>query len=278
MMRATAVAIATARTGRAPMRLRIDPWRCRPAVLALGAALALAAPMASAQDSVATETADTLDQAEIEAIIRAYLLEHPEVVVEALQAFEAKRAAAEQARSREVITALLDQLNDNPLSPVGGNPDGDVTIVEFFDYNCPYCKQEAPAIAELLESDGEIRFVYKEWPILSPESEVAARAALAAWQQDEAAYVRFHDAMMAHRGKLDRDTVMAIAASEGLNIERLAEDMESGPVEAELEHVRNLANQIGINGTPAYVIDGELVPGAVGIEELRKMVAAARAS
>lgn len=253
-------------------------WRYGVAAIMLGLGLMVAAPTAFAQDSTATESAGALDQAEIEAIIRAYLLEHPEVVVEALQAFEAKRAAAEQAHSREMIGALLDQLNDNPLSPVAGNPDGDVTIVEFFDYNCPYCKQEAPALAALLESDSDIRFVYKEWPILSAESGIAARAALAAWQQDESSYVRFHNAMMAHRGKLDRDTIMAIAAAEGLNIERLVEDMESGPVEAELEHVRNLANQIGINGTPAYVIDGELVPGAIGIDELRKMVAAARAS
>lgn len=252
------------------MRQAVTSGRNLMAALAL--CLALGASAATAQDTPA------LDQSQIEEIVRQYLLEHPEVVVEALQAFEAKRAAAEEQRSREVIAALIDQINMNPLSPVAGNPDGDVTIVEFFDYNCPYCKREAAEITALLAEDDNIRFVYKEWPILSAESEIAARAALAAWQQDQESYVAFHDAMMAHRGKLDGDTVLAIASAEGLDVEQLKADMASGEVEAELAHVRNLAKQIGVNGTPAYVIDGTLVPGAVGIEELKSLVAAARAS
>ncbi|MEX1108403.1 MAG: DsbA family protein, partial [Dongiaceae bacterium] len=164
------------------------------------------------------------------------------------------------------------------LSPVAGNPGGDVTMVEFFDYNCPYCKRVAPDIATLLEADGNIRFVYKEWPILSEESEIAARAALAAHQQSEDAYVRLHDAMMAHRGKLDRDTVMALAATQGLNMERLEDDMEGDQVTAEIEHVRRLADQIGIDGTPAFLIGEQVVPGAIDIEEMKRLVAAARES
>ncbi len=260
------------------MQMTMEAWRRATAAVALGVAILIAAPIARAQESEPADAAASLSEEDIEAIIRAYLLEHPEIVVEALQAFEAKRAAEDAARAKETIAALIDQLNVNPLSPVGGNPDGDVTIVEFYDYNCPYCKREAPQIAALLADDGNIRFVYKEWPILSPESEVAARVALAAWRQDEEAYRRLHDAMMAHRGKLDKDTIMAYAAAEGLNMEKLEEEMTSGPVEAEIQHVRQLAKQIGLTGTPAYVIDGTLVTGAVGIEELRKLVAAARAS
>lgn len=230
---------------------------------------------AFAQD---TDEAVDPEQARIEQIVREYLLEHPEVVVEALQAYETQRIAAQQAEQVEVVTTLADQLFFNPLSPVAGNPDGDVTIVEFFDYNCPYCKRVTPDIATLLEADGDIRFVYKEWPILSAESEIAARAALAAHQQSEDAYIRLHDAMMAHRGKLDRDSVMALAATQGLNIERLEDDMEGDQVTAEIEHVRRLADQIGIDGTPAFLIGEQVVPGAIDIEEMKRLVAAARES
>jgi protein-disulfide isomerase len=256
----------------------IEYWRTSFAAVVLALLLIAGMPSAHADDAAAPALPAGIDQSEIEAIIRAYLLEHPEVVVEALKAFDEKRAAAEEARAREMISALSDQLYDNPLSPVGGNPNGDVTIVEFFDYNCPYCKRVTPDLKSLVDSDGEIRLVYKEWPILSPESEIAARAALAAYQQDSGAYQKLHDAMMAQRGKLDRDIVLALAASAGLNIERLETDMTSSQVEAELEHVRRLAEQIGINGTPAFLIGRTLVPGAISFEQMQKLVDAARES
>ncbi|MEX2298013.1 MAG: DsbA family protein [Dongiaceae bacterium] len=248
-------------------------WRC----MLPAAALLLSA---STMPGFAQDTDETVDpeQARIEEIVREYLLAHPEVVVEALQAYETQRMAVQQAQQQEVVVTLADQLFNNPLSPVAGNPGGDVTMVEFFDYNCPYCKRVAPDIATLLEADGNIRFVYKEWPILSEESEIAARAALAAHQQSEDAYVRLHDAMMAHRGKLDRDTVMALAATQGLNMERLEDDMEGDQVTAEIEHVRRLADQIGIDGTPAFLIGEQVVPGAIDIEEMKRLVAAARES
>ena len=260
------------------MQKTMESWRRATAAIALGLAILFAAPLAYAQDSEPADPAAGFSEEEIEAIVRAYLMEHPEIVVEALQAFEAKRAAEEEQRAAEAIGTLLDQLNENELSPVGGNPDGDVTIVEFYDYNCPYCKREAAEITKLLAEDGNIRFVYKEWPILSPDSEVAARVALATWQQDQEAYFRLHDAMMAHRGKLDKATIMAYAEAEDLDMAQLEQDMSSAAVEAEIQHVRQLAKQIGLTGTPAYIIDGKLVPGAVGIEELRKLVDAARAS
>ncbi len=259
-------------------QILIEAWRRTAIVAAFGLAILMTVPIAQAQETEPAEAAASLSEEEIEAIIRTYLMENPEIVVEALQAFEAERAAEEERRAKDVIAALIDQINENPLSPVGGNPDGDVTIVEFYDYNCPYCKRDAPEIIKLLAEDGNIRFVYKEWPILSPDSEIAARIALAAWQQDKDAYRRLHDAMMAHRGKIDKDSAMAYAAAEGFNMERLVEDMAGAQVEAEIQHVRRLAEQIGITGTPAYIVDGTLVRGAVGFEGLAKLVAAARAS
>jgi protein-disulfide isomerase len=249
---------------------RAMSWRVLPA--AIGLLLVAAVPVLAQDDAADPETA------RIEEIVRTYLLEHPEVVVEALQAYEAQRLAAQQAKQQEMLTALADQLFDNPLSPIAGNPDGDVTIVEFFDYNCPYCKKVTPDLAQLLESDGNIRFVYKEWPILSADSEIAARAALAAHQQSKDAYISLHDAMMAHRGKLDRNMIMALAATQGLNMERLETDMQGDQVSAELEHVRRLADQIGIDGTPAFLIGDTVVPGAIDIEEMQRLVAAARES
>lgn len=260
------------------MLMTMNAWRRATAAFVLGLAILIAAPVAYAQETGPSDAATTLGEEEIEAIVRAYLMEHPEIVVEALQAFEAKRAAEEEQRAAEAIGTLIDQLNENQLSPVGGNPDGDVTIVEFYDYNCPYCKREAPEITKLLAEDGNIRFVYKEWPILGPDSEIAARVALAAWHQDEEAYFRLHDAMMAHKGKLDKPAIMAYAEAEGLDMAQLQQDMTSAAVEAEIKHVRQLAEQIGLSGTPAYVIDGKLVPGAVGIDQLRKLVDDARAS
>lgn len=260
------------------MPTTMNAWRRAMAAIVLGIAILIAAPAVYAQEDEPADAATTLTEEDVEAIVRAYLMEHPEIIVEALQAFEAKRAAEEERRAAEAISTLIDQLNQNELSPVGGNPDGDVTIVEFYDYNCPYCKREAPEITKLLAEDGNIRFVYKEWPILSPDSEVAARVALAAWHQDEEAYFRLHDAMMAHKGKLDKTAIMAYAEAEGLDMTQLQQDMTSAAVEAEIQHVRQLAEQIGLTGTPAYVIGGKLVPGAVGIDELRKLVAAARAS
>ena len=159
-------------------------------------------------------------------------------------------------------------------SPVLGNPDGDVVLVEFFDYRCPYCKNVAPAIEQLIAEDPNLRVVMKEWPILSEESRFAARAALAADRQD--LYSEFHMSLMTLSGDLTPEVVFAKAEEVGLDIEQLVEDMEDPSVGEELEQVHQLARTIGATGTPAFVIGDQFYGGALPLDSMRRAIALAR--
>src|SRR5215831_5668328 len=157
----------------------------------------------------------------IEAIIHDYLLQNPDVLIEALRAAEEK--ANHDAKAAVVLKDRRGEVFDDPATPVGGNPQGDVTIVEFFDYRCPYCKQVQPTLQTLLDQDRRLCFVYKEMPVLGPSSVLAAHAALAAQRQDK--YEAFHTAMMAAKGQITEDVVYKIAGSVGLDLDRLKHDM-----------------------------------------------------
>lgn len=238
----------------------------------LGVAAATAAPAARAQ----TATFDESQAEAIETIVREYLLEHPEVVMEALNALQARQEAEEMAQQREQLDRLEASVFDSPTSPVVGNPDGDVTLVEFFDYNCGYCKRMREPMMTLIEGDRNLRVVMKEFPILAPSSVTAAQAALASAKQDK--YLEFHDALMAHRGQLSDEIVFDVAKSVGLDVDRLKADMDSDEVAGEIQANLQLAQAIGIRGTPAFIIGDEIVPGAVGLSELERLIAAARGS
>ena len=160
------------------------------------------------------------------------------------------------------------------MSPVSGNPKGDVTLVEFFDYQCGYCKQSLKPVRDLLETDRQLRVVWKEFPILGPVSRFAARVAMASKKQGR--YLEFHGAVMGSRGKLTEDRVMAIAGSVGLDIQRLRRDMEDPAIENYLDETIRLARVLGIRGTPAFVIGDTLVPGVVGGARLKEFIAKAR--
>lgn len=211
---------------------------------------------------------------EIERILRDYFLKNPEIMLEALQVLENRRRLAEQERLQNAVSANMDELTNDPGSPVGGNPDGDVTIVEFFDYRCPYCKAVAPRLDRLLSEDNEIRFVYKEWPILGPVSEFAARAALAAMKQDK--YEPFHKAVMTAKGQLTEDMVIDYTRRLDLDQDQLMRDMESPEVDAILNRNQDLAERLGITGTPAFVVGETLVPGAASLVQLKALVRQAR--
>ncbi len=211
-----------------------------------------------------------------ESIIRDYLLKNPDVILEVLNSLRERERLATAQRSREQLAVRRDDLLNDPDSPVGGNPEGDVTIVEFFDYRCPYCRTVAPTLAQLLEEDREIRFVYKEWPILGPVSEVAAKAALAAREQD--LYEEFHKALMTYPGQLTEDTVFQLGNRVGLDEGRLRRDMEAPEIKDSLDRTRALAAALGITGTPAFVIGDQLVPGAASLSDLRALVKQARKS
>ena len=233
-------------------------------------ALTIAAPV-TAGDSLTPE-----QKSEVEKTVREYLLNNPGVVLEAIDAFRAKQEAKDKDRSKAIIAAHRGKLENDPNSPVGGNPKGDVTMVEFFDYRCGYCKRVFPAVVELLNTDGNIRYVFKEFPILGDASVFAARAALAAWKLDKDKYFAFHTALMGAKGSLSEDNVMKIASDNGLPVADLRKAMEDPEIDEDLKKNSGLAQALGITGTPAFIIGDDLIPGAVSLETLKKLVALQR--
>ncbi|MCY4479496.1 MAG: DsbA family protein, partial [Rhodospirillales bacterium] len=192
---------------------------------------------------------------------------------QAMIALNAKRGEEKRARERAALVENRTALTEHPLSPVSGNPDGEVTLVEFFDYQCGYCKRSLGPVMELLESEGGLRIVWKEFPILGPVSRFAARAAMAAHRQG--LYLEYHVAMMGAAGKLSEERAMEIAGRVGLDVERLRRDMADPAIEAYLDETHRLATDLGIDGTPAFVIGDKLVPGAVGGARLKDLIAEA---
>jgi protein-disulfide isomerase len=213
-------------------------------------------------------------QERIEQIIHDYLLAHPEVVLEALQAAQVKEKQKQQEASRAAIAAHRKDLLEDAAAPIGGNPNGDVTLVEFFDYRCPYCKQVKPSIDALLKQDPNLRLVYKEWPILGPPSVFAAHVALAAFRQGK--YERFHNAMMAAKGEITPQVVLKVAGDAGLDVEKVKAEMNAPEIEQLIKRNYELADALGIRGTPAFIVGDELIPGAVDLETLQQKIAAAR--
>jgi protein-disulfide isomerase len=215
-----------------------------------------------------------MTKVEFENRIREFLLTNPEVILEALQTLEARRTAEEQSEAAQMIGPNTEKLLRNPNSPTSGNAAGDVTIVEFFDYNCPYCRSVAPTLDEVLKADGALRVVFKEFPILGPNSIFAAKAALAANRQGR--YSEFHRRLMSLNRNADQATVLAAASSVGLDIEKMKADMNEPDVEAELENNIALARSLRINGTPGFVIGREIIRGAADLETIKALVQRAR--
>ena len=242
--------------------------------LGLAAAVLIAWSL-SILPAAAADKFDDADKAEIEKIVRDYLLANPELLVEIMEVLEAKQksAAADLARQRiaENRVALFEADGDYVF-----NADGAVPVVEFFDYQCGYCKRVLPAMQRLLAEQGDVRVIFKEFPILGPVSTYAARAALAARKQGM--YLELHNALMSYRQGLSEDLVMAAAAHVGLDLEQLRADMESAEVSAAIEHNLGLANAMGIRGTPTMVIGDNLVPGAVGYDRMVELIDESRSN
>ncbi len=220
-----------------------------------------------------TKTADpagNLSQGELERRVREYLLNNPEVVIEALERFQERKKRAEQTEAQALLKARADEVFRDPDSPVGGNPNGKATLVEFFDYNCPYCRRVTPTMNEAEAADGNLRIVYKEFPILGPNSVFAARAALAAHRQGR--YVAFHKALMLAEGVADKDKVMEIAAKVGLDLERLKRDMDDPAIQAAIDKNLSLAQALRINGTPSFIAGDQIVRGAVDLKMLQALI------
>jgi protein-disulfide isomerase len=247
-----------------PLRARL--WAV---ALWLGAVVALLPAVAAAAADFTPE-----QRRAIEAIIRDYLTKNPDVMLDALQAAEDKIKSDTHDKASAALKARRHEIFDDPDAPVGGNPKGDVSLVEFFDYRCPYCKEVEPALEALLGEDRQLRFVYKEFPVLGPESVTAARAALAARQQGK--YDAFHRAMMAMKGQINEAAVFKVASSVGLDIERLKRDMAAPDIDRILKANLDLADALDIRGTPGFVIGDEIVPGAVSLDDLKQLIVTAR--
>jgi protein-disulfide isomerase len=211
---------------------------------------------------------------EIETIVRDYLKTHPEVLVDAIQAAEDKIKADAKDKAAQALTAHRRDVFDDPQSPIAGNPKGDVTLVEFFDYRCPYCKQVEPALEKLIGDDRQLRFVFKEFPVLGPDSEVAARVALAAKKQGK--YDAFHRAMMTTPGRIDEATIYKVAGSVGLDVDKVKQDMRSPEIDKELKANLDLGKALDLDGTPSFIVGDTIIPGAISAGDLKQLIADAR--
>jgi len=214
-------------------------------------------------------------QAEFEQRVRAYLLEHPEVISEALQRLEEREQAAQANQAQAALKAYADKLLRDPESPVGGNPKGDVSLVEFFDYNCSYCRQVAPHMVKVEASDPKLRIVYKEFPILGPNSTFAAKAALAAHRQGK--YAELHKALMEAKGPNTEKTVLDTVGRLGLDLDRLKTDMADPAVQAQIDANLVLARALHVRGTPGFVVGDKIVRGAVDLATMERLIQEARA-
>ena len=212
---------------------------------------------------------------EIEAVIQDFLANHPDLLLQAIEKADDKLKSDAKDKAARTLAEHRQQVFDDPASPVAGNPNGNVTLVEFFDYRCPYCKQVEPALEKLLAADHQLRLVYKEFPVLGPDSETAAHVALAARKQGK--YDAFHRAMMAATGHIDEGVIYKVAASAGLDVDRLKQDAKSPDVDKAVSANLDLGNSLGIDGTPGFIVGDQIVDGAMPLSQLQQLIATARA-
>jgi protein-disulfide isomerase len=216
---------------------------------------------------------DPVWQQSVETIVEQYIRSHPEVIEQSLKVLEAKREAEERARQKTAIGKRQQDLLHDPSSPVSGNPNGDITIVEFFDYRCGFCKRAAPAVTQLQKEDSRVRVVYKDFPILGEPSELAAKAALASHEQGK--HQQFHEALLASKNEMTKEEVLRIATEVGLDPKRLEADMANPEWQTVIDRNRALARDLGINGTPGFIVGTELMPGALDVKGLKDLIARA---
>ncbi len=241
--------------------------------IALAAALFALSPAGAEAQSIAPS-----QRGEIEKIIRDYLIRNPEVLQEAIAELEKRQAAADAEKHKQAVKDNAQALFNSNLHVVVGNPQGDVNLVEFFDYNCGYCKRALADKIELMKADPKLRVILKEFPVLGPGSVEAARVAAAVRMQDKTGkkYFDFHQRLLTGRGQVDKARAIAAAREAGLDVARIERDINGDEVRRSLEESFMLAQKLGLNGTPSYVVGGDVVIGAVGAATLREKINAAR--
>jgi len=254
----------------------------------LAAVLFSAAPFLTAQAAeatapvannapTATKSFSDAEKAAIGDIIKEYLTkDHPEVLVAAMEELQKREQASAQTKSEAAIKEYGAKLFNDPTTPVGGNPKGDVAIVEFFDYQCGYCKIAEPVIEKLLKEDQKVKFIYKDFPILGAVSTEAGKASLAAAKQGTDKYIKFHNALMGYKDHLSSDIILKTAKDVGLNTDKLKKDMDSDEIASQIKANIELGGQIGVRGTPLFIVGDQVFPGAIQYDQLKDAVAKAR--
>jgi protein-disulfide isomerase len=224
--------------------------------------------------SAGAQTFSSDQRQEIEGIVKSYLLAHPEVMQDVMAELDKRQQAAEAEKHRAAITENKAALYSSPHEVVLGNPQGNVTMVEFFDYNCGFCKRALPDMMTLLKTNPNLKFVLKEFPVLGEGSVEAAHVAVAARMQDVTGkkYIEFHQKLLGGRGMADKTRALAVAKEVGFDMARIEKDMNSSEVKKTIDEDMKLADAIGVSGTPSYVVGDEVVVGAVGLDALRDKI------
>ena len=207
-------------------------------------------------------------------VLRQELKEHPELVLDAIRQLQARDRQANEDRHRDLIRLHQDEMDADSEDFVAGNPKGDVTLVEFFDYRCPYCKAMAEPLQALIKKDGNLRLVLKEFPILGPNSTLASKASIGARPQGR--YLAFHQALLTYKGDLDDKAITAVARSVGIDTGKMKARSDDPQVTAKLARNLDLGRALELDGTPAFIIGDKLSPGAVDLEMLEQAIAEAR--
>ena len=243
--------------------------------LLIAAAIFLASPAATPAQA---QTFSVDQRQEIENIIKDYLLAHPEVMQDVMAEIEKRQQMAEVEKHRAAVVENNATLFSSPHQVVLGNPHGNVTMVEFFDYNCAFCKRALSDMLDLLKTDPNLKFVLKEFPVLGEGSVEAAHVAVAARMQDTTGkkYIEFHQKLLGGRGPADKAHALAVAKEVGFDMARIEKDMSSDEVKKTIDENMKLADALGVNGTPSYVVGDEVVVGAVGLDALKEKIAAER--
>lgn len=252
----------------------VSGWR-RFAFAGAAAVLAVATAGGAAQAQTPDFTPE--QKKAIESMVHSYIVAHPEVLQEAMAELEKRQQTAQEAKQQQALTTEKETLLKSKNAVVVGNPDGDVTLVEFFDYNCGFCKRAVGDVSRLIKGDGKLRVVMRDFPVLGQESLEASRIALAAKQQlSGQGALDYHKRLMAVKGRIGKEQAETVAREMGLDMTRLAKDADSPAVADALKESRELGDKLGLTGTPSFVIGDTIIPGAVGHDAMAEAIKSVR--
>ena len=241
---------------------------CTTALAAVGLVLVMMMPLPSRAADFSPEQKES-----IRVLIKEYLIANPEIIQEAMNELEKRQTENEKAAQAKAVTELMPALSQSARATVIGNPKGDVTLVEFFDYNCGYCKSALNDLVKLVKEDSKLRVVIRDFPVLGPESVEAAVVAVAARQQFSGAkYLEFHQKLLETKGRIGKDRALAVAKDLGADLSKLSKDMELTETKTLLSETMTIADALRLQGTPAYVVGNEVVFGAVGYDALKSAI------